>query len=74
MKGPGAIVAVEIHDIAVLTQPFAPVFEIDGFADLNAQTELLKRLHRFTEQAADRRQSAGICDRRTAPPRADRAR
>lgn len=52
MKGRGAFVAVEIHDIAVLTQPFASVFEINGLADLNAQTELLKRLHRFTEQAA----------------------
>jgi hypothetical protein len=52
MKRRGAFVAVEIHDIAVLTHPFASVFEIDGFADLNAQTELLKRLHRFTEQEA----------------------
>jgi hypothetical protein len=51
MKGPGVHIALEIHDLAVLTNPFAPVFEIDGFADLNAQTELLKRLHRLAEQA-----------------------
>jgi hypothetical protein len=51
IKGPAAHVAVEIHGVAVLTSPFAPVFEIAGFADLNAQTELLKRLHRFAEQA-----------------------
>jgi hypothetical protein len=51
MKGPGVHIPLEIHDVAVLTNSFAPVFEIDGFADLNAQTELLKRLHRFTEQA-----------------------
>lgn len=51
MKGPGVHVPVEIHDVAVLTSAFAPVFEIDGFSDLNAQTELLKRLHRFAEQA-----------------------
>lgn len=51
MKGPGVHIPVEIHDVAVLTNPFAPVFEIDGFSDLNTQTELLKRLHRFTEQA-----------------------
>ncbi|MGH6707974.1 MAG: DNA -binding domain-containing protein [Bradyrhizobium sp.] len=51
MKGPGAHVAVEIHDVAVLTSSFAPVFEIDGFADLNGQTELLKRLQRFTQPA-----------------------
>lgn len=50
MKGPGVHIPLEIHDIAVLTNPFAPVFEIDGFVDLNTQTELLKRLHRFAEQ------------------------
>ncbi|MEH2549114.1 hypothetical protein V1283_005759 [Bradyrhizobium sp. AZCC 2262] len=51
MKGPGIHIPLEIHDVAVLTNPFVPVFEIDGFADLNTQTELLKRLHRFAEQA-----------------------
>lgn len=52
MKGPGVYVPVEIHDVAVLTSAFAPVFEIDGFVELNPQIELLKRLNRFTEQAA----------------------
>ncbi len=51
MKGPGVHIPIEIHDVAVLTHPFAPVFEIDGFANLSAQAELLKRLHRFAEQA-----------------------
>jgi hypothetical protein len=51
MKGPGSHVPVEISGLAALTLPFAPVFEIDSLLDLNAQTELLKRLHRFAEQA-----------------------
>jgi hypothetical protein len=51
MKGPGVHIPLEIRDVGVLTNPFAPVFEIDGFSDLNAQTELLKRLHRFAAQA-----------------------
>jgi hypothetical protein len=51
MKGPGSHVPVEISGLAALTLPFAPVFEIDSLLDLNAQTEQLKRLHRFTEQA-----------------------
>jgi hypothetical protein len=51
IKGPGVHVPLEIHDVAVLTNPFAPVFEIDGFSDLSVQTELLRRLHRFAEQA-----------------------
>ncbi|CAN7220982.1 DUF2285 domain-containing protein [Bradyrhizobium sp. LjRoot220] len=65
LKGPGVHVAVEIHDVAVLTNEFAPIFEIDGFADLNAQTELLKRLHRLTEQApsATNRQAFAIDER-----------
>jgi len=50
MKGANVHIALELHDVAVLTDRFAPVFEIDGFTDLNAQTELLKRLHRLTEQ------------------------
>ena len=50
IKRLGVHVAVQIHDVAVLTNAFTPVFEIDGFADLNAQTELLKRLHRLMEQ------------------------
>jgi hypothetical protein len=51
MKAQGSHVPVEICGLAALTLPFAPVFEIDGLLDLNAQTDLLKRLHRFTEQA-----------------------
>lgn len=50
MKGPGVLVPIEIHGIAALSHPFAPVFEIDGFADLSRQTESLKRLQRFVEQ------------------------
>jgi hypothetical protein len=50
MKGPGSHVPVEIHGLPALTLPFAPVFEIDGLLELNTQTELLKRLHRFAEQ------------------------
>jgi hypothetical protein len=51
MKGPGSHVPVEICGLAALTLPFAPVFEIDSLNDLNAQTEQLKRLQRFTEPA-----------------------
>jgi hypothetical protein len=65
MKGPGSHVPVEISGIAVLTGPFAPVFEIDGLLDLNAQTELLKRLHRFTilAPATNGRAAFGIDER-----------
>ena len=51
MKGQGVNVPLEIHGVAALTHPFHPVFEIDGFADLSGQTESLKRLQRFAEQA-----------------------
>jgi hypothetical protein len=51
MKGPGSHVPVEISGLAALSLPFAPVFEIGGLLDLGAQTELLKRLHRFAEHA-----------------------
>ena len=51
MKGPGSHVPVEISGLAALSLPFAPVFEIGGMLDLGAQTELLKRLHRFAERA-----------------------
>jgi hypothetical protein len=54
MKGPGSLVPVEIYGLAALTLPFTPVFEIDGLIDLSVQTELLKRLHRFAEQAPTR--------------------
>lgn len=51
MKGPGSHVPVEISGLAALSLPFSPVFEIGGLLDLGAQTELLKRLHRYAEQA-----------------------
>lgn len=51
MKGPGSHVAVEISGLAALSLPFAPVFEIGSLLNLNAQTELLRRLNRFAEQA-----------------------
>jgi hypothetical protein len=64
MQGPGTHVALEFHGMAVLTQPFAPVFEIDGFADVNAQTELIKRLGRFAEPAnVGRRSPFGVDER-----------
>jgi hypothetical protein len=53
MKGPGSHVPVEISGLAALSLRFTPVFEIDGLLDLSAQTELLKRLHRFADQAAN---------------------
>jgi hypothetical protein len=49
MKGRGAYVPVAIDGLPVLTATFAPVFELNDLADLSAQTELLKRLQRFTE-------------------------
>jgi hypothetical protein len=51
MKGLGSYVPVEISGMAALTLPFRPVFEIDSLLDLNAQTELLKRLQRFAEKS-----------------------
>jgi hypothetical protein len=64
MKGPGSLVPVEISGLAALSLPFAPVFEIGGLFDLNAQTELLKRLHRFAEQAPDPGNPAFAIDER----------
>lgn len=49
MKGKGACVPVAIDGLPVLTASFAPVFELNDLDDLSAQTELLKRLHRFTQ-------------------------
>lgn len=43
-------VPVEIHGLSVVTAPFTPVFELHDLADLSGQTELLRRLHRFSEQ------------------------
>lgn len=53
MKGPGSHVPVEISGLAALSLPFAPVFEIGSLLDLGTQTELLRRLNRFAEQARD---------------------
>lgn len=64
MKGPGSHVPVEICGLPALTLPFAPVFEIDSLLDLNAQTELLKRLHRFAEQAPAASRSPFAIDER----------
>jgi hypothetical protein len=49
IKGRGVHVPLEIHGLSTLTQSFAPAFELDDLGDLYAQTELLKRLQRFTE-------------------------
>jgi hypothetical protein len=56
MKGRGTYVPVAIEGLAALTSSFAPVFELHDLADLSAQTELLKRLQRFTdpEKAANK--------------------
>jgi hypothetical protein len=51
MKGRGTHVPVAIQGLAVLTSPFVPVYELHDLDDLSAQTELLKRLQRFTEPA-----------------------
>jgi hypothetical protein len=48
IKGRGVHVPLEIHGLSVLTGSFAPTFELDDLGDLSAQTELLKRLQRFT--------------------------
>lgn len=47
LKGRGVHVAVELHDLTVLTRRFRPVFELERLSELAAQTELLKRLQRF---------------------------
>ncbi|MEY9437315.1 hypothetical protein ABIF14_004406 [Bradyrhizobium elkanii] len=47
LKGRGVHVAVELHDLPVMTRRFRPVFELERLSELAAQTELLKRLQRF---------------------------
>jgi hypothetical protein len=49
MKARGTHVPVAIHGLSVLTSKFAPIFELHDLDDLSVQTELLKRLQRFTE-------------------------
>jgi hypothetical protein len=51
MNGRGLHVSLEIRGLPVLTAPFAPVFELRDLGDLASQTELLRRLQRFTEPA-----------------------
>jgi hypothetical protein len=53
MKRRGVHVAVDIRGLSVLTAPFEPVFELRDLTDISAQTELLKRLQRFTEPAPE---------------------
>lgn len=48
LKGQGTRVALELHGLAVLTQPSRLVFELDGLDDLNGRIECLKILQRFT--------------------------
>ncbi|MGY3534563.1 hypothetical protein ACVISU_007331 [Bradyrhizobium sp. USDA 4452] len=47
LKGRGVHVAVQLHDLRVLTRRFRPAFELERLSDLADQTELLKRLQRF---------------------------
>ncbi|MCK1479454.1 DUF2285 domain-containing protein [Bradyrhizobium sp. 197] len=49
MKRNGICVPVEISGLSTLTAPFVPVIELHDLDDLPAQTELLKRLQRFTD-------------------------
>lgn len=49
MKRNGVCIPLEIRDLSVLTAPFVPVFELHDLDDLSAQTELLRRLQRFTD-------------------------
>ncbi len=49
MKRSGICVPLEISGLSNLTAPFVPVIELHDLDDLSAQTELLKRLQRFTD-------------------------
>lgn len=49
MKRNGVSVPVEISGLSNLTAPFVPIIELHDLDDLSAQTELLKRLQRFTD-------------------------
>lgn len=52
LKGQGLHVALELHDLPVLTRPSSLVFELDRLDDLSRHTECLKILQRFTTQQA----------------------
>ncbi|MEH2609628.1 DUF2285 domain-containing protein [Bradyrhizobium sp. AZCC 1693] len=65
LKGQGTHVALELHGLAVLTQPLRLVFELDGLNDLNGRIECLKTLQRFTRtQAGSDSRSPFGCDER----------
>jgi len=65
LKGQGTHVALELHGLAVLTQPLWLVFELDGLNDLNGRIECLKTLQRFTRtQAGSDSRSPFGCDER----------
>jgi len=49
IKGRGTHVPVAIQGLSVLTSAFKPIFELHDLDEVSAQTELLKRLQRFTE-------------------------
>lgn len=49
MKRNGVSIPLEIRGLSILTAPFVPVFELHDLDDLSAQTELLRRLQRFTD-------------------------
>nr|WP_249157514.1 DUF2285 domain-containing protein [Bradyrhizobium sp. KB893862 SZCCT0404] len=49
IKGRGTYVAVKIQGLSVLTARFTPVFELHNLSDLETQSELLRRLERFTK-------------------------
>lgn len=52
VKGHGLHVALELHDLPVLTRPCSLVFELDRLDDLSRHTECLKVLQRFTKPSA----------------------
>ena len=52
MKGHGLHVALELHDLPVLTRPCSLVYELDRLDDLGRHTECLKTLQRFTKPTA----------------------
>jgi hypothetical protein len=64
MKGKGSCVPVAIEGLAALTTPFTPVFELRDLDDLSTQTELLKRLQRFTEPEKATQKSVFASDER----------
>jgi hypothetical protein len=52
VKGQGLHVALELHDLPVLTRPSSLVFELDRLDDLSRHTECLKILQRLTKPKA----------------------